>query len=77
MITLTVIYKIWVIDYDTFKGKGNSFFIDYGPFDNEQQARWFWLSMKEKMKRTYDIAIIHDEKGTQLYVDESKDVQPF
>jgi|688.fasta_scaffold359750_2 hypothetical protein len=77
MIYLTVVFKTWVIDYETFKGKGNSFSIPFGPFCNEQQARWFWLTMKEKMKRSYDIAIITDEKENELYRDESSDVQPY
>jgi hypothetical protein len=33
--------------------------------------------MKEKMKRSYDIAIITDEKENELYRDESSDVQPY
>ena len=77
MVYLKVYYKIWVIDYETFKGKGNSFTLDFGPFSSEQQARWFWLTMKENMKTNYDIAIIYDEHGNELYIDESKKVQPF
>ena len=71
MVYLKVRYKIWVIDYETFKGKGNSFTLDFGPFSSEQQARWFWLTTN------YDIAIIHDDKMNELYIDESKQVQPF
>ena len=70
MYTLTIIYPIWVIDYKTFCGKGHSFSIDFGPFDSEQQAKWFWLMMKEKMNRKYDIVVIHDKDGNEYYIDE-------
>ena len=74
---LKVVYKMWTIDWLTFKGKGTSFAIEYGPFGDEQQARWFWLTMKEKMKTAYDYAIILDEQGNELYLDESWQVQPY
>lgn len=77
MIYLTIVFKTWVIDYESFKGKGSSFSIPFGPFPDEQQARWFWLSLKEKMNRSYDIAIIHNKNGDELYRDESKDIQPY
>jgi len=77
MIYLKVVFKTWVIDYQTYKGKGNSFTLPFGPFPNEQQARWFWLLIKEKMQRSYDIAIIHDEQDNNLYIDESTEVQPY
>lgn len=70
MYTLTVIYPVWTIDYETFRGKGSSFSVDYGPFGSEQQARWFWLIIKEKMKRNYDIAVILDENNNECYIDE-------
>lgn len=77
MYNLKVLFKTWTIDHETFRGKGNSFILTFGPFPNEQQARWFWLCMKEKMQKTYDIAIIYDENNNELYVDESSDVQPW
>lgn len=77
MIYLKIVFKTWSIDYQTFKGRANSFSIDYGPFPSEQQARWFWLLTKEKMNRSYDIAIIYDENNNELYIDESSDVQPW
>ena len=70
MFKLQVLFPIWVIDYETFRGKGNGFIITYGPFDSEQQARWFWITMKEKLKREYDIAVIVDDNGNECYVDE-------
>lgn len=63
---------MWTIDYETFRGKGNNFLMKFGPFDSEQQARWFWLTMKEKLQRNYDIAVIVDDNGVEYYVDESK-----
>lgn len=70
MFKLQVLFPIWVIDYETFHGKESGFIIDYGPFDNEQQARWFWLTMKEKLKRNYDVACIVDDSGKEYYIDE-------
>jgi hypothetical protein len=69
MYTLTVLFPIWVIDYETYRGKGHSFSIDFGPFDSEQQAKWFWLTMKEKMNRKYEIAVIHSN-SKEVYVDD-------
>lgn len=77
MVYLTIVFKTWVINYETFKGKGNSFTLPFGPFSNIDQARWFWLTIKENMKRSYDVAIIHDKDGYELYHDESNDVQPY
>ena len=70
MYTLIVLFPVWIIDYETFRGKGNTFTIHYGPFDSEQQARWFWLTMKEKLQRNYDIACIVDKDGYEVYIDE-------
>ncbi len=77
MVYLTVVFKTWVIDYESFKGKGGSFTLPFGPFPNIDQARWFWLTLKENMKRPYDVAIIHDKDGYELYHDESSDTQPY
>jgi hypothetical protein len=44
--------------------------VSFGPFNDVQQARWFWLTMKEKMQRQYDIVAIHDKDGKEYYVDE-------
>jgi hypothetical protein len=77
MVYLTIVFKTWVIDHETFKGKGSSFTLPFGPFPNIDQARWFWLTIKENMKRSYDVAIIHDKDGYELYHDESSDVQPY
>lgn len=74
---LKVVYKIWTIDWLTFKGKGSSFSIEYGPFASEQQARWFWLSIKEQMQTAYDYAVILDENGKDVFIDESYQVQPY
>jgi hypothetical protein len=74
---LKVVYKIWTIDWETYKGKGTSFSLKYGPFPNEQQARWFWLNMKEMMNNSYDYAVIFDKRGLELYIDKSDQVQPF
>jgi hypothetical protein len=70
MYTLTIVYPVWVIDYETFRGKQRSFSVSFGPFNDVQQARWFWLTVKEKMQRTYDIVAIHDENGKEYYIDE-------
>lgn len=70
MYTLKILFPTWIIDYETFRGKSNAFIMNFGPFDSEQQARWFWLTMKEKLQRNYDIAIIVDKDGNELYVDE-------
>lgn len=70
MFKLQILFPIWTIDYETFRGKGNSFIISYGPFSDEQQARWFWLTMKEKLQRNYEVAIIVDKDGNECYVDE-------
>ena len=77
MVYLTIVFKTWTIDPDTFKGKPNSFTLPFGPFDSIDQAKWMWLSIKEKMNRSYDIAIIHDKDGYEMYADESSDAQPY
>jgi hypothetical protein len=70
MYKLKVLFTIWTIDYETFRGKGSGVVVPFGPFDSEQQARWFWLSMKDKLQRKYDIAVIIDSDGKEVYVDE-------
>lgn len=70
MYNLKILFPTWVIDYETFRGKANSFIMSFGPFDSEQQARWFWLTMKEKLQRNYDIAVIVDDKDNEVYIDE-------
>lgn len=70
MYTLKILFPVWIIDYQTFRGKGSGFIVDYGPFDSEQQARWFWLSMKEKLQRNYDIAVIVGKDDNEVYIDE-------
>ena len=70
MFKLQVLFPIWIVDYETFRGKGSGFIITYGPFDSEQQARWFWLTMKDKLQRKYDVACIVDDNGKEYYIDE-------
>ena len=72
MYTLTIVYPVWTIDYETYRGRGHPFSIKYGPFDSEQQARWFWLTMKDKLQRNYEIACILDKGGVEVYIDENK-----
>ena len=70
MYTLTIVYPVWTIDYETFRGKGHSFNVNFGPFSCADEAKWFWIMMKEKMKRNYEFAIILDKDGNECYVDE-------
>jgi len=68
MYTLTIVYPVWIIDYETYRGKGHSFSVDYGSFSSLDEAKWFWIMTKEKMKRNYEFAIIHDKDG-EHYID--------
>jgi hypothetical protein len=70
MFKLQVLFPIWSIDYETFRGKDRGFVLSFGPFDSEQQARWFWLTMKEKLQRNYEVAVIVDNDGNECYIDE-------
>jgi hypothetical protein len=67
MFILSVKFPIWTIDHSTFNGVGSSFSIDYGPFHNEQQAKWFWLTMKEKLQRKYESVTITDSEFQYQY----------
>jgi hypothetical protein len=67
MFILSVTFPVWTIDWTTYKGRGISFSVDYGPFDSEQQAKWFWLTMKEKMKRNYESVVISDTEYQYQY----------
>lgn len=70
MFKLQVLFPVWHIDYE-YRGKDSGVLINYGPFDSEQQARWFWLMMKEKLMRKYELATIIDDKGNEYYVDDA------
>lgn len=70
MYTLTIVYPIWIIDYETYRGKGHSFSVDYGPFSSVDEAKWFWIMTKEKMQRKYELVVIYDDGGNEYYVDE-------
>lgn len=70
MYTLTIVYPIWIIDYETYRGKGHSFSVDYGPFSSVDEAKWFWIMTKEKMQRKYELVVIYDDGGNEHYVDE-------
>ena len=67
MFILSVKFPIWTIDHSTFNSAGSSFSIDYGPFYNEQQAKWFWLTMKEKLQRKYESVTITDSEFQYQY----------
>ena len=69
MFKLQVLFPTWIIDYETFRGKSNAFIMSFGPFSDEQQARWFWLTMKEKLQREYEVTVILDDKDNEVYVD--------
>lgn len=71
MFKLQVLFPTWHINYESYRGNGSGVLINYGPFDSEQQARWFWLAMKEKLMRKYELAVIIDDKGNEYYVDDA------
>lgn len=70
MIILSILFPIWTIDWETNKGKGSSFVVDYGPFCSEQEARWFWIMIKEKMKRKYENVMIYNKDTEEILYSE-------